>query len=147
MRPSEALVSLVNLRVHVNAVVVRVPSHVILLRKGCHRQRRRHLHARCVVFDAEHLLHRLLALRLYKLPRFVRHSSSHARKCESAVRRARPGPPRMFEPLIELVVPRTVASVRGPASPGLRRALLLMPTTVLMPKRNLIHVVVANLDE
>ena len=31
---------------------------------------------------------------------------------------------------IELVVPRTVAGVRGPASPGLRRALLLMPTTV-----------------
>ena len=51
----DALVSLLNLRVHVDAVVVRVPSHVILLRKGCHRQRRRHLHARCVVFDAEQL--------------------------------------------------------------------------------------------
>ena len=35
--------------------------------------------------------------------------------------RARPGSPRVFEPLIELVVPHIVASVCGPTSPGLRR--------------------------
>ena len=46
-----ALVSLLNLRVHVDAVVARVPSHVILLRKkGCHRQRRRHLFMRAASF-------------------------------------------------------------------------------------------------
>ena len=33
------------LGVEIDAVVVRVPSHVVPVRKGCHRQRRRHLHA------------------------------------------------------------------------------------------------------
>ena len=61
------------LRVGNNAVVIRVPSHVILLRKGCHRQRRRHLHARVLVSDLEYLLPRLLALRLGKLPRCKLH--------------------------------------------------------------------------
>ena len=53
-------------------VLLWVPSHVVLLRNlnGCHRQRRRHLHARLLVSDPEYLLHRLLALRLDKLPRF-----------------------------------------------------------------------------
>ena len=59
------------LGVEIDAVVVRVPSHVVPVRKGCHRQWRRHLHARSLVFDTEHLLHRLLALRLHKLPRLV----------------------------------------------------------------------------
>ena len=31
------------LRFENNAILVRVPSHAILLRKGCHHQRRRHL--------------------------------------------------------------------------------------------------------
>ena len=57
------------LGVEVDAVVVRVPSHVIPVRKGCHRQWRRHRHARSLVSDTEYLLHRLLALRLDKLPR------------------------------------------------------------------------------
>ena len=45
-----------------NAVVIlllkdlRVPSHVILLRNGCQRQRQRHLHARLLVSDPEYLL-------------------------------------------------------------------------------------------
>ena len=39
------------LRVEVDAVVVRVPPHVVLRRKGCHRQRRRHLHALGLVAD------------------------------------------------------------------------------------------------
>ena len=65
------------LRVENNVVVIWVPLHVMLLRglrDGCHRQRRRHLHACLLVSDpeySEHLLHRLLlALRLDKLPRF-----------------------------------------------------------------------------
>jgi len=43
------------LRVGNNAVIIRVPSHVIILRKlnGCHRQRRRHLHARLLVSDPD----------------------------------------------------------------------------------------------
>ena len=45
--------------------IIRVPSHVIILRNGCHRQRWCHLHARLLVSDPEYLLHRLLALRLY----------------------------------------------------------------------------------
>ena len=57
------------LGVEIDAVVVRVPSHVVPVHKGCHRQWRRHLHARSLVFDTEYLLHRLLALRLDKLPR------------------------------------------------------------------------------
>ena len=70
------------LGVEVDAVVVRVPSHVIPVRKGCHRQWRRHRHARSLVSDTEYLLHRLLALRLDmdKLPRLVRHRRSDARK-------------------------------------------------------------------
>ena len=47
-----------------SSVVVRVSSHVIPVRKGCHRQRRRHPQARSLVFDTEYLLHRLLALLL-----------------------------------------------------------------------------------
>ena len=43
-------------------------THVILLCKVCHRQRRRHLHSRLLISDPEYLLHRLLALRLDKLP-------------------------------------------------------------------------------
>ena len=39
------------LGVEIDAVVVRVPSHVVPVRKGCHRQWRRHLHARSLVFD------------------------------------------------------------------------------------------------
>ena len=50
------------LGVEVDAVVVRIPSHVIPVRKGCHRQWRRHRHARSLVSDTEYLLHRLLAL-------------------------------------------------------------------------------------
>ena len=50
------------LRVENNAIIIRVPSHVILLRNGCQRQRQRHLHARLLVSDPEYLLHRLLAL-------------------------------------------------------------------------------------
>ena len=42
-----------------NAIIIRVPSHVILQRNGCHRPRRRHLHARFLVSDPEYLLHRL----------------------------------------------------------------------------------------
>ena len=68
------------LGVEVDAVVVRIPSHVIPVRKGCHRQWRRHRHARSLVSDTEYLLHRLLALRLDKLPRLVRHRRSDARK-------------------------------------------------------------------
>ena len=45
------------LGVEVDAVVVRVPSHVIPVRKGCHRQWRRHRHARSLVSDTEYLLH------------------------------------------------------------------------------------------
>ena len=56
------------LRVEDNAIIIRVPSHAILLRNGCHRQRRRHLHACLLVSDPDYLLHRLLALRLDKLP-------------------------------------------------------------------------------
>ena len=52
----------------------------------------------------------MLALRLDKLPGLVRHRRSNARKREGAVRRARPGSPRMFEPLVELVVPHIVVS-------------------------------------
>ena len=59
------------LGVEIDAVVVRVPSHVVPVRKGCHRQWRRHLHARSLVLDAEYLLHRMLALRLDKLSRLV----------------------------------------------------------------------------
>ena len=59
------------LGVEIDAVVVRVPSHVAAVRKGCHRQWRRHLHARSLVFDTEYLLHRLLALRLDKLPMYT----------------------------------------------------------------------------
>ena len=113
------------LGVEVDAVVVRIPSHVIPVRKGCHRQWRRHRHARSLVSDTEYLLHRLLALRLDKLPRLICHRRSDARKCESAVRRARPGSPRMFEPLVELVVPHIVAGVCGPTGPGLRRVFAL----------------------
>ena len=68
------------LGIEIDAVVVRVPSHVIPVRKGCHRQWRRHRHARSLVSDTEYLLHRLLALRLDKLPRLVRHRRSDARK-------------------------------------------------------------------
>ena len=68
------------LGVEIETVVVRVPSHVIPVRKGCHRYWRRHLHARSLVSDTEYLLHRLLALRLDKLPRLVRHRRSNARK-------------------------------------------------------------------
>ena len=64
------------LRVGNNAIIIRVPSHVILLRDGCHRQRRRHHHARLLVSDPEYLLHRLLALRLDKRPRLVRAAAS-----------------------------------------------------------------------
>ena len=39
------------LGVEIDAVVVRVPSYAIPVRKGCHLQRRRHLHARCLVFE------------------------------------------------------------------------------------------------
>ena len=42
------------LGVEVDAVVVRVPSHVIPVRKGCHRQWRRHRHARSLVSDTEY---------------------------------------------------------------------------------------------
>ena len=55
------------LGIEIDAVVVRVPSHVLPVRKGCHRQRRRHLQARSRVFDTKYLLHRLLALLLNKL--------------------------------------------------------------------------------
>ena len=86
------------LRVGNNAIIIRVPSHVIILRNGCHRQRRRHLHARLLVSDPENLLHRYITCLLFaidKLPRFVRHSCSYARndkaRCRGAVRRARPG--------------------------------------------------------
>ena len=103
---------------------------VILLRNGCQRQRQRHLHARLLVSDPEYLLHRLLALRLDKLPCFIRHCCSYTRKCESAVRRARPGSPRVFEPLVELIVPHLVARVCGPASPGLRRVLFSVPPSI-----------------
>ena len=34
------------LGVEIDAVVVRVPAHVVLVRMGCHRQWRRQLHAR-----------------------------------------------------------------------------------------------------
>ena len=71
------------LGVEIDAVVVRVPSHiacVVPVRKGCYRRWRCHLHARSLVFDTEYLLHRLLALRLDKLPRLVRHRRSDARK-------------------------------------------------------------------
>ena len=68
------------LGVDVDAVVVRVPSHVAPVRKGRHRQWRCHLQARSLVLDTEHLLHRLLALRLNKLPRLVRHRRSNACK-------------------------------------------------------------------
>ena len=44
-----------SLGVEVDAVVVRVPSHVVPVRKGCHRQWRRHLHTRSLVFDTEYL--------------------------------------------------------------------------------------------
>ena len=56
--------------IEIDAVVVRVPSHVLPVRKGCHRQRRCHPLARNLVFDTEYLLHRLRALLLNKLPRF-----------------------------------------------------------------------------
>ena len=69
------------LGVEIDAVVVWVPSHVVPVRKGYHRQWRRHLHACSLVFDTEYLLlHRLPALRLDKLPRLVRHRRSNARK-------------------------------------------------------------------
>ena len=103
------------LGVEIDAVAVRVPSHVVPVHMGRHRQWRRHLHARSLVLDAEYLLHRMLALRLDKLPRLVRHRRSNARKREGAVRRARPGSPRVFEPLVELVEPHIVAGVCGPA--------------------------------
>ena len=45
------------LGVEIDAVVVRVPSHVVPVHMGCHRQWRRHLHARSLVLDAEYLLH------------------------------------------------------------------------------------------
>ena len=91
------------LGVEIDAVVVRVPSHVVPVHMGRHRQWRRHLHARSLVLDAEYLLNRMLALCLDKLPRLVRHRRSNARKRESAVRCARPGSPRVFEALVELV--------------------------------------------
>ena len=52
------------------------------------------------------------------------------------MRRARPGSPRVFEPLVELVslvrLPHIIASVCGPTSPaGLRRAFFLsMPPSI-----------------
>ena len=47
------------------------------------------------------------------------------------MRRARPGSPRVFEPLVELVVPHIIASVCGPTSPGLRRVFSLsMPPSI-----------------
>ena len=42
------------LGVEIDAVVVRVPSHVVPVRKGYHRPWRRHLHARSLVFDTEY---------------------------------------------------------------------------------------------
>ena len=59
------------LRVGNNAVISRVPSHVILLRKGCQCQRRRHhLHARILVSDPENLLHSACFLFTFdKIPR------------------------------------------------------------------------------
>ena len=42
------------LGVEIDAVVVRIPSHVIPVRKGCHRQWRRHRHARSLVSDTEY---------------------------------------------------------------------------------------------
>ena len=39
------------LGIEIDAVVVRIPSHVIPVRKGCHRQWRRHRHARSLVSD------------------------------------------------------------------------------------------------
>ena len=90
------------------------------------------MRAASFVLDAEYLLYRMLALRLDKLPRLVCHHRSNARKRDSAVRRARPGSPRVFEPLVELVEPHIVAGVCGPASPGLLRRVLalLVPSAV-----------------
>ena len=38
------------LGVEIDAVVVRAPSHVVPVCKGCHRQWLRHLHARSLAF-------------------------------------------------------------------------------------------------
>ena len=64
------------LGIEIDAVVVRVPSHVLPVRKGCQRQRRRHPQVRSLIFDTECLLHRLLALLLDKLPRLDRQRPS-----------------------------------------------------------------------
>ena len=76
----------------------------------------------------------MVALRLDKLPRLVRHRRTNARKRESAVRRARPSSPRVFESLVELVEPNLVAGVCGPASPGLLRRVLafLVPSADML---------------
>ena len=81
------------LGVEIDAVVVRVPSHVVPVRKGCYRQWRRHLYARSVVFDTEYLFHRLLALRLVKLPRLAIAAPTHANEKARCVALAqvRPG--------------------------------------------------------
>ena len=78
-----------------------------------------------------YLLHRLLAFRLSKLPRLVRHRRSNACKREGAVRRARPGSSRVLKSLVEIVVSRIVTCVRGLARSGLLGVLALpVPSTV-----------------
>ena len=44
------------LGVEIDAVVVRVLSHVVPVHMGCHRQWRRHLHARSLVLDTEYYI-------------------------------------------------------------------------------------------
>ena len=49
-----------------DAVVVRAPSHVVPVQMGCHRQCRRHLHARGLILDTnKYLLHCMLATLVY----------------------------------------------------------------------------------
>ena len=50
------------LGVEMDAVVIVVPSHIVPVRKGCHRQWRRHLHAHSLVYDTETLLHEVICL-------------------------------------------------------------------------------------
>ena len=75
------------LGVEIDAVVVRVPSHVVPVRKGCHRQWRRHLHACSLVFDTEYLLHRLLACIDNILERSEAGASKDLRKSVQALAR------------------------------------------------------------
>ena len=70
------------LGVEVDAVVVRVPSHVIPVRKGCHRQWRRHRHARSLVSDTEYLLY----IRIYSIYRYISNLMKHAPPRRAAAR-------------------------------------------------------------